>query len=47
VHTLAAPAEGEPSESEDRSVTLEVDLSARFTAALFTAPTAALVAALF
>jgi hypothetical protein len=45
VHTLAAPAEGEPSESEedDRSVTWEVDLAARFTTALFAALVTALL----
>jgi hypothetical protein len=50
VHTLAAPADGEPFESEVRSATLEVDLSARFTTALFTALVTAftaLVTALF
>jgi hypothetical protein len=46
VHKAAA-AEGEPFESEedDRSATLEVDLSARFTTALFTALFTALVTA--
>jgi hypothetical protein len=45
VHALEAPAEDEPLGSE-RSVTLEVDLSARFTTALFAALTAALLTAL-
>jgi len=37
VHALAEPAEDDPLGSEDRSDTLDVVLTARFTAALFTA----------
>jgi hypothetical protein len=44
VHELAPPPESEPPESEDRSATLDVVLSARFTTALVTAFVTALTA---
>jgi hypothetical protein len=40
VHEAADPAEDDPLESEDRSATFEVVLTARFTTALVTALTA-------
>jgi hypothetical protein len=46
VHAPADAAEDEPLGSEDRSATLEVALTARFTAALFTALTALFTALL-
>jgi hypothetical protein len=46
VHESAEPAEDDPLGSEDRSATLDVVLSARFTAALVTALFTALLTAL-